>query len=107
MIWEDFDWRRCLALVWSASAVWGVRRRPAHRVLAPSRRIGQGHGGRPGGRVGPRPGNTTATPSRPERTEGLQAMCHLIPISLVPPDPDRSAVSWTEKPHLSPEVAMS
>jgi hypothetical protein len=34
-------------------------------------------------------------------------MCHLIPISFVPPDPDRSAVSWTEKPHLSPEVAMS
>src|SRR5262249_42348543 len=37
----------------------------------------------------------------------LGATCHLIPISLVPPDPDRSAVSWTEKPHLSPEVAMS
>jgi hypothetical protein len=36
----------------------------------------------------------------------LSAKCHLIPISLVPPDPDRSAVSWTEKP-LSPEVAMS
>ena len=34
-------------------------------------------------------------------------MCHLIPIGFVPPDPDRSAVLWTEKPHRSPEVAMT
>jgi hypothetical protein len=44
---------------------------------------------------------------QPHENDALEAMCHLIPISFVPPDPDRSAVSWTEKPHLSPEVAMS
>src|SRR5437588_204936 len=34
-------------------------------------------------------------------------MCHLIPIGLVPPDPDRSAVSWTEKPPTLRERAAS
>src|SRR5512142_1690250 len=34
-------------------------------------------------------------------------MCHMIPISFVPPDPDHSGVFWTEKPHPLPEVIMS
>src|SRR5512138_1883228 len=34
-------------------------------------------------------------------------MCHMIPISFVPHDPDHSGVFWTEKPHPLPEVIMS
>src|SRR5512135_214159 len=37
----------------------------------------------------------------------LQAKCHHVPISFVPPRPDQSVVIWTENPHPSPEAAMS
>jgi hypothetical protein len=32
----------------------------------------------------------------PEQEYDEVATCHLIPIGFVPPDPDRSAVSWTK-----------
>ena len=31
----------------------------------------------------------------------------MIPIGLVPDDPDHSKVFWTEKPHPLPEVIMT
>jgi hypothetical protein len=65
--------------------------------------------GEPAGRVAESLGHSenAAILAKSRVLKRLMAKCHHLPIGFVPPPPDQSGISWTEKPHPIPKVAMS